>query len=503
MSRGKRYETTEKQLNYQKVVAVVIAIAVVIMFIFIIRSAFKERQNIHKEYEYFTVYSENKWGVINQEGEIVIQPSYQEMIIIPDKTKDVFICMYNVNEETGEYKTKVINSQNEEIFTNYEKVEAIENIDKNENVWYEEGILRTENNQKYGLIDLGGKEILPCEYDSIKALQGIENSLLIQKDEKVGIANSKGSIIIEPNYKEIKNLGDTYKEGYITINDENKYGVVSTTKKQALDNKYDDIEQVYLDNYYLVKQSGVKRVINTSGEIILEGNFDDITSNTSKGFIFKKGDLYGEISTEGDTVIEPKYQYLEETEPNIFIAKQDDKYGIIDELEEVKIPFEYTGIKYNEKANLFIAETSEYKTALIDKDFNIKVIGILSEINTEKEYIRMRVDDQYKYYNLKGEEKENTEILKDNTIFLSKKDGKYGYVDKKGNAITEFIYDDATEQNEYGFAGIKINGLWGSIDKNGKEVIEPKYNLENNLKIDFIGKWHLGEDLNMNYYCEK
>ena len=112
MSRGKRYETTEKQLNYQKVVAVVIAIAVVIMFIFIIRSAFKERQDIHKEYKYFTVYSENKWGVINQEGEIVIQPSYQEMIIIPDKTKDVFICMYNVNEETGEYKTKVINSKN-------------------------------------------------------------------------------------------------------------------------------------------------------------------------------------------------------------------------------------------------------------------------------------------------------------------------------------------------------------------------------------------------------
>ena len=41
------------------------------------------------------------------------------------------------------------------------------------------------------------------------------------------------------------------------------------------------------------------------------------------------------------------------------------------------------------------------------------------------------------------------------------------------------------------------------LDKEGKESIEPKYNLENNLKIDFIGKWHLGEDLNMNYYCEK
>ena len=105
--------------------------------------------------------------------------------------------------------------------------------------------------------------------------------------------------------------------------------------------------------------------------------------------------------------------------------------------------------------------------------------------------------------NYKLEQKENTEILATNTIFLSKKDGKYGYVDKKGNVVVEHIYDDATEQNEYGFVAVKKNGLWGSIDKQGKIIIEPKYNLENNLKIDFISKWHLGEDLNMNYYCEK
>ena len=57
----------------------------------------------------------------------------------------------------------------------------------------------------------------------------------------------------------------------------------------------------------------------------------------------------------------------------------------------------------------------------------------------------MRVNDEYKYYNLNGEEISNIQALKNNTIFLSKKDGKYGYVDKKGNSVTEFIYDDATE----------------------------------------------------------
>ena len=50
---------------------------------------------------------------------------------------------------------------------------------------------------------------------------------------------------------------------------------------------------------------------------------------------------------------------------------------------------------------------------------------------------------------------------------------------------------------------VKQNGLWGSINSEGKNVIEPKYNLDNNLLVDFIGKWHLCEDVSMNYYCER
>ena len=91
MSRGKRYDP-EAKLNYQKVFAVIIAIAVVVMFIFIIKNVLNEREKITKDNEYFALYAANKWGVINQDGEEVIRPSYQEMIVIPNKEKDVFIC---------------------------------------------------------------------------------------------------------------------------------------------------------------------------------------------------------------------------------------------------------------------------------------------------------------------------------------------------------------------------------------------------------------------------
>ena len=223
MSRGRRYET-EGKLNYQKVFAVIIAIIVIAMVVMIIKNVFIQREKLNKEYEYFTAFSADKWGVINQDGETVINPSYQEMIVIPDKTKDVFICTYDINEEDGTYKTKALNRKNEEIFTQYDQIQVLENIDENDNIWYEKNVLKVMQNGKYGLIDLNGKKLLDCEYDEISAMKGIENSLLIRKDGYVGLANNAGTILIDVKYSDIK---------------EDKI-VNSATAKLALENKEEE-----------------------------------------------------------------------------------------------------------------------------------------------------------------------------------------------------------------------------------------------------------------------
>ena len=502
MSRGKRYET-EGKLNYQKVFAVIIAVIVIIMVVMIIKNVFVQREKLSKKYEYFTVFSSEKWGVINQDGEIVINPSYQEMIIIPDKTKDVFICTYDINEEDGTYKTKALNRKNEEIFTQYDQIQVLENIDDNDNIWYEKNVLKVMQNGKYGLIDLNGKKLLDCEYDEINVMKGIENSLLIKKDGYVGLVNNAGTILIDVKYSDIKNLGTTYKEGYITIDENGKCGIVSTTKIQILENKYNEIKQVYLgDNYYVV-EDGKEKIINQAGETLIDNGFDDIKSSTKRGIIFTQKDLYGEMSTSGDILIEAKYQDLKEANEGIYIAKKDEKYGVIDENEKEKVTFEYTGIIYNEKANLFLAEDENYKTTIINDKYETKLNGVLVELNVNDKYIRMRVGSDYKYYNLSLEEITSQEALPNNTLFLKKENGKYGYVDKKENVVVDYIYDDATEQNPYGFVAVKKDGVWGSLDRNGKIIISPKYKMENNLKIDFIGKWHLGENIGTDYYCEK
>lgn len=67
MSRGRRYDN-EPKLNIKKVLAFVIAIAVVIMVFISIKNLLtkeKKNQNVSVETTYFSVIENNKWGVID------------------------------------------------------------------------------------------------------------------------------------------------------------------------------------------------------------------------------------------------------------------------------------------------------------------------------------------------------------------------------------------------------------------------------------------------------
>jgi len=503
--RGKRYEQ-ESKLNLKKVMAVIIAIAVFIMFIVAIKTLLSETNDETKTTvtSYYPVYTNEKWGVIDQTGKIVIEPSYVEMITIPDSKTDLFICVYDVDYTTGTYKTKVLDKKNNEKFSNYDLVEVIENTDSSNVLWYEQGVLRVKKDNKYGLINYAGDVILPVEYDSIKALQGVENSLIINKKEKIGLCDNKGNIIINSEYKEIKPIGNNYKNGYIVVNTDNKCGVIDFTNTIIFEPKYEEIKPITSNGIYIVKEDSKLKVVNKQGEVLLSEKFTDAKEINGDNIVFAKNKKYGVINTQGEIKIEAEYQELEYIFDEYYIAKKDDKYGIINIANEIKLPFEYTNISYNKDARFIEASKENVELSQIfNEKFEEKLEGIISNVNTEKAYIRVRIADEYKYYNFQLEEKNVTQVLTENSLFLCKKDGKYGYVDKDGNIKVDYIYEDATEQNNYGFAAVKKDGKWGAIDKEGKVVVENKYELLNNILIDFIGKWHIAEDVNSYYYTDE
>ncbi len=48
------------------------------------------------------------------------------MVVVPNKDKAVFIVTYDVDYTNGTYKTKAVNEKNEQLFSTYDQVEAIQ-----------------------------------------------------------------------------------------------------------------------------------------------------------------------------------------------------------------------------------------------------------------------------------------------------------------------------------------------------------------------------------------
>ncbi|MBR2241579.1 MAG: WG repeat-containing protein [Clostridia bacterium] len=503
MSRGKRYNG-EQKLNLKKVFAVLIAIIVVILFIVGIKQILKADKNkvVGKNIElnYFTLFTNGNWGVINSSGDIVVEPANGEMIIIPNKAKPVFICTYEVNYVDGTYKTKVINDKNQQLFTNYDNIVAVQNYDENHNLWYEENVLKVQKNGKYGLINLDGNEILPCEYDSIDTLKGIKNSIVIKKDNKIGIVNSDGTVVVPADYQEVTALTADYKNGYIVKNAESKYGVIKSDGQIALECKFEKIDNIADNGKYIAKIDGTWKVVAEDGNEYLEGKVANVTDMNNGEVIVNNDGKFGVINIAEENKIPNEYEELVYMFDNKYVAKKDGKYGIINTNNEKIVDFKYSEIIYNKTTDYVKAKKEDGKYDYMARDLSVKLTA--GEEKILNGFISIANGTETKYYNYKLEEKSNKDVYTTNTIFVYKENGKYGFKDKDGKVVVEAKYDDVTEQNDYGYVAVKKDGKWGSLDQYGKVVTEPTCVIKSGNTVNFIGKWHVCADNNANYYTD-
>lgn len=502
--RGRRFDD-EPKLNIKKVIATIVAIIVIIMVIISIKNLFSKNKKVNVmsvQTTYFTVYDNGKYGVIDNKGNEIIKPSYEEMVIIPDPTKGLFICTYEVDYNTESYKTKVINESGKEILTNYENVQALENKIEND-IWYENNLLTYKKDGLYGLINFSGNKITEPEYTDIHTLEGVSKSIIIEKNGLRGVVNSTlEKVVLECEYNNIASIDGTSDNGYI-VNKDGKYGVVSASGKPVLECNYTEIKSVTGNNMYVANDGNGLKVIDNTLNVILDGGFDDVKSIDGENIIIQKSGSYGVINKNNETKIPVEYEDLKYSFDNYYIAKKDGLYGIVSLDNVICVNFTYTSMDYIKSTNFYQADHQDYTTDIINKSFEIKLSNIIiSELNLDKDYIRVRDGSEYKYYNFNFEEKTNIEVLKSNTLFLVKKDGKYGYVNNNGDLIVNYIYDDAKEQNSFGYCAVKKDGVWGVLASDGRVILEPSVNLDDSLYIDFIASWHLYNDTDLNIYVK-
>ena len=244
-------------------------------------------------------------------------------------------------------------------------------------------------------------------------------------------------------------------------------------------------------------------MIDLNGQVVLDSGFDSIEEINGENLIIKSDGLYGVMSTSGVMLIDCEYEDLKYIYSTYYIAQKNALYGVISTEGDIKVDFAYNSMSYVKIADFIQAENSSYTTDLIDREFNIVLANVIvSELDLEDGYIRVREGSDYNYYNFKFEKKTSQEVLTTSTLFLVKENDKYGYENKNGERIVDCIYDDAKEQNKFGYCAVKKDGVWGALKSDGTVVLTPSIDLDDYLYVDFIGTWYLSKDINLNVYTK-
>ena len=174
-----------------KIIIVVLLLIVIVATVVAlnIRKKHKVEEYVKPVYNYFAMYSQDgKVGVIDKTGKLLIEPKYLD-VFIPNPSKDVFVCYENSEN------FKFLNSKGEELYKNYEGVTALQTSDLN--LDFEKVFLRFKKDEKYGLIDYAGNVIVSANYDEISSLKNKPGEILVKKKDKYGVLDSNGEIKIE------------------------------------------------------------------------------------------------------------------------------------------------------------------------------------------------------------------------------------------------------------------------------------------------------------------
>ena len=444
-------------------------------------------------------YLENgKYGLIDFDGKKITKPIYEEIDSVPYKEGEILVKL------DGKYG--IINIKGNNIVNNmYDSISVDGYYVDSDGYKYAGYItsITTEEGYRYGYVNYKGKEILKNEYNEISRITDIEDNnntyLLCAKNGQYGILENE-KVIINNEYQSIRY--DRTNDLFI-IEKGTRYGIAKRDGNVIVPTQYNqiDVTGIYL---YAKNEQGVT-VYNSNGtQVNIDTNVAILNTENEKYRIrinSTEGTKYGVIGKDGEEIIEDKYSYIEYLFDNYFIASNENsKLGIIDDKENERVTLENDSVQEIEGTDI-IQVVNGTTTKLYNKQLDNICTIESANIALKDTYIEIYNENETKYFGKDGKALTNKDIYPNNTLYSIENNGKWGFEDKNGNILVDFKYDMVTEFNEYGFAGIKLEGKWGVINEKGEEIVVPTYELKDTPF--FIGQYYrVKYGLGENYFTK-
>jgi hypothetical protein len=309
---------------------------------------------------------------------------------------------------------------------------------------FSEGLAAVNKNDKWGFIDLSGKEVVPCIYDEI-GNWGENNHfqdgvVIVKKEKKSGLVDKSGKEVISC-------------EGITALNN----GIFRVSEKDKDKDEYKN------------------RLVNKSGKEISDSQYDQLDFFHEGIAIAKSSDKYVLVNTDGkETVLEKAYSAILHFSDGMAAVQingsgadmynEDGKWGFIDKTGKEVVPCKYS-LEYQENIG-YEAYFSEGLVAVIQDD----QLGFIDK--TGKTIVSFR----YYSYHSAGVVPKFSEGLARVSVNSAREGEKWGFVDNTGKEVIPCIYDYVCPFSE-GLAAVRKGDKYGFINKDGQQVIPVDYNM--------------------------
>ena len=369
-------------------------------------------------------------------------------------------------------------------------------------------LIKIEEDNKIGYIDEEGTIVSRAKYtygtDFYKGYAIVKNN-----NNLYGVIDGKGVVEVPfGNYYYIGMFGGRYIASKLT-NDGLKQALLDSKLDELTSFKYDSIS--YSKNgMFLFKRDETMGIINKEGKEIYSFKVDEVDDRNIDIEISKVND---------DLPLSEKYAMVKVNESSTIINLDSGKEVYSYTLKDINVldnnVFYIKADNIEENSTYLVIrdgqvrlKTNKFKRMRIDDYDSDIAIGInddssISYVNllTQKIMNENKNNDYYYGNGLIIEKSHDFGINKDiynivsskktegsfkdytpvNNTFYNKMlnvqlyEGKYNYVDEKGNIINSNSYDETTDFNNFGYAIVANDKNYGIVNKKGKEVAKLSY----------------------------
>lgn len=291
-------------------------------------------------------------GLISNEGKWIQMPVIKsdEVCAVYDWEFSGFTSDFLVFRHHGLYGV-LDREGNVVIEPKYEQLELLQNP------YYAKASL----NDRYGVIDVTGKVVVPIEYDYVGRMN--EDVIIVMKDGKYGCFDKTGNIVVPVEHEEIRE----YVGGMARIRMIGRFGFIDT-KGNILVAPFSDEVENFAEGCTVVTIKNKVGMVTFDGDWIVSPMFD--TGGSLSGGLAWMGSkgLFGYIDKSGEFVIPQKYSHAMDfnAEYGLACVAMKGRWGVIDRSGAEILPFEHD--KVTVSADGYILAEKDGKSGIFTGD---------------------------------------------------------------------------------------------------------------------------------------